>query len=467
MPALKKKWPQASSIVSLSSCLLCSTSGFANTGTPFIDDGAIDGKIRTVYYDVENTYSKDQGTKPYRKGAWTGGLHLNVRSGHLGDILAIGGSFYGAAKLHYDKDKFGDSYQLLKSKNGKEEGFSKLGQAWVELKYEQENEPFSGRLKIGRQQLYTGLISSSGSRTVPSTWQGVNLNTKICDTDFKVAYVNEMSLRNENKFNKIENFDGRKIDYIVGAELSHTFDLPNKQTLELKYRNVFSKSFLQAHNAEINWKTPLAQDMDLRLGGMVFYTREDGNLWTGEVWGEKSFDDKATAGNLNATLTVGSWNFDAAVSSFKAESKTHKFKQDGMYAAPSVYYYDLGKNTHGVLGMPTSPFAEDMLYDGETVWMVGFGYDFSSLGATGLRAGYGYYYGSGMDVISKQDNRKIGVSENEHDIWVRYAFPREILKGLEFKLHYGIYRNDKELMQAINKEENDLRVWLDYNFVIF
>ncbi|KEQ12080.1 hypothetical protein GZ77_23690 [Endozoicomonas montiporae] len=445
-----------------------SASCLASTGTSFIDDGAIDGKIRTVYYDVENTYQKDQGVKPYRDGAWTGGLLVNVRSGYLGDMFAIGGSFYGAAKINYDKDRFKDSYQLLKTgKNGKQEGFSKLGQAWFELKCEQEGNPFSGRLKVGRQELYTGLVSSSGSRTVPSTWEGVNLNTKLYETQFKFAYVNKMSLRNEDDFNKIENFDGRKIDYILAAELSHTFDLPNHQSLELKYRNAFSKSFLQAHNAEVNWKTPLSDSTSLRLGGMVFYTKEDGNLWTGEVFGKKSFDDKATAGNLNATLSVGSWSFDTAVSTFKAESKTHKFRSDSsQYAAPSVYYYDLGKNTHGIWGMPTSPFAEDMLYDGETVWMVGFGYDFTKLGAKGLEAGYGYYSGSGMKVYDRQGGSK-KVSENEHDVWVKYAFLQTVLKGLVFKLHYGIYRNDKELMKAIDKEENDLRVWLDYNFVIF
>ena len=466
MPALKP------ALISLSLCLIVSASCLASTGMPFIDDGAIDGKFRTVYYDIENTYNKDQGVKPYRAGAWSGGLHLNVRSGYLNDLFAVGGSFYGAAKLHYDKDRFKDSYQLLKTdKNGKQEGFSKLGQAWFELKCEQEGNPFSGRLKVGRQLLYTGLISSSGSRTVPSTWEGVNLNTRLYETQFKFAWVNKISLRNEDKFNRIENFNGRKIDYILAAELAHTFDLPNQQSLELKYRNAFSKSFLQAHNAEINWKTPLSETMNLRLGGIVFHTRKGGNLWTGEVWGKKSFDDKATAGNLNATLTVGSWSFDTAVSTFKAESKTLKFRvgNGALYAAPAVYYYDLGKNTHGIWGIPTSPFAEDMLYDGETVWMAGVSYDFSSLGAKGLHLGYGYYYGSGMDVIvsDKKNSKKVGVCENEHDIWIQYIFPQKALKGLEFKLKYGIYRNDRELMKAINKEENDLRVWLDYNFVIF
>lgn len=435
---------------------------------PFIDEGKIDGKIRTVYYNVENTYSKDQGADKYRSGAWTGGLHLNVRSGYLADIVAVGGSFYGVAKLDYNEDKMKDAYQLLKTgKDGKQEGFSKLGQAWVDFKHGQNDAPFSGNLKIGRQSIYTGLISSSGSRTVPSTWQGVSLNTRIMQTDLKLAWANEMSLRNEDEFNKLENFDGRKIDYIAGAELGHTFDLSNRQTLGLKYRNAFANSFLQAHNGEINWTTPLSGQAKLRLGGMIFYTREDGDLWTGEAWGKKSFDDKATAGNLNASLALGNWSIDTAVSTIKAESRTVTFGNDeSKYAAPSVYYYDFGKNTHGIWGLPTSPFAEDMIYDGETVWTIGAGYDFTSLGLEGFKAGYAFYHGSGMKVTDRAGNKK-EVNENEHDIWITYAFPQKVLKGLEFKLKYGIYRNDKELQEAIGKEENDLRVWLDYNFVLF
>ena len=133
--------------------------------------------------------------------------------------------------------------------------------------------------------------------------------------------------------------------------------------------------------------------------------------------------------------------------------------------APAVYYYDLGRNTHGIWGVPTSGFAEDMLYDGETAWKLGVSYDFTFLGAKGLKLGYAYHCGSGMKVTDSRGNKK-DVSEYEHDVFIQYAFPQEMLKGLEFKLNYGMYRNDKELREAISKEENDLRVWLDYNFIL-
>ena len=289
-----------------------------DTGTPFIDDAKLGGKLRTVYYNVENTYDKDQGKRPYRAGAWTGAAQVNLQSGYLEDILSVGASFYGVAKLSYDKDKFKHSYQLLL--DGKEEGFSKLGQAWVDLKFGRDKEVFNGHVKVGRQSLYVGLISSSGSRSVPSTWQGINFEASLYLTDFKLAYVDKMSLRNEKDFNELTNFDGRKIDYIAGGEIGHTFPLSNDQTLKLRYRNAFSKDFLQAHNGDISWTIPLAEDTRLTLGGMLYYTKENGNLWTGEVWGEKSFDKDATAGNLNATLDIDGWSFEAAVSKFKAEA---------------------------------------------------------------------------------------------------------------------------------------------------
>ena len=97
--------------------------------------------------------------------------------------------------------------------------------------------------------------------------------------------------------------------------------------------------------------------------------------------------------------------------------------------------------------------------------MAGVGYDFSSLGAKGLKLGYRFHYGSGMEVVDRLGKKK-SVSEHEHDMHINYAFPDEILKGLFFNLEYGMYRNDEELRQAISKEENDLRVWLDYNFVL-
>lgn len=107
-----------------------------------------------------------------------------------------------------------------------------------------------------------------------------------------------------------------------------------------------------------------------------------------------------------------------------------------------------------------------MIYDGETVWMIGASYDFSTLGVQGLELGYSLHYGSGMEV-KKATGAKKSTSEYENDFHIVYKFPQPQLKGMKFKLKYGIYRNDEDLRKAINKQENDLRVWLDYNFTLF
>ena len=438
----------------------------AATGNQFIDDAGLGGKLRTVYYNVEDTYDKKQGTTPYRKGAWTGALHLDLQSGYVGDVFALGGSFYGVTKIDMDEDRYKDAYQLLKQKNnGKYDGFSKLGQAWADFRFGKDQEPFSGHLKAGRQSLYEGLISGSGSRSVPSTWQGYHLEAMLYETRLGFGYVNKISLRNEDDFHDLKSFDDKKIDYIIGADVSHTFALQGKQDLMLRYRNAYAKDFLKAHSGEVSWSIPVAEEYQLTLGAIVFYAKENGNLWTGNTWsGTQSFEKDATVGNLNAAFEVSGWTFEAAVSKFKAEAKVDAPAEG--YKAPPVYYYDFGKNTHGIWNVPTSGYAEDMMYDGETVWKLGASYDFTRLGAKGLILGYAYHCGSGMKVTDHNGNRK-KVSEGEHDIFAQYTFPQEMLRGLKFKLKYGKYRNDKELAQAISKEEDDLRMWLDYSFTIF
>ena len=77
----------------------CTGTALANTAfDSFIDDATMDGKLRTVYYDVHNK-EKDQSA-----GAWTGALWLNLKSGYLADVFAIGGTFYGVTKLYMDEN---------------------------------------------------------------------------------------------------------------------------------------------------------------------------------------------------------------------------------------------------------------------------------------------------------------------------------------------------------------------------
>lgn len=421
----------------------------------FINNATLGGKLRTVYYDVHNT------EKDSTSGAWTGGLSLDFRSGYLGDIAGVGVSFYSAARL-YMPEKNTHSSQLLNDDN---EGFSQLGQAYVKIKLPSTFKDRSLSFTAGRQTLRTGLISGSSSRTVPSIWSGYHLKGAIENLKIGFALVDQMSLRNQAGFHDLTNFSGQKIDYVIGAEVIYTLQLSHKDELRLKYRNAFAKAFLQAHNGDILFTTSPGQNRKISLGVSYYQSQKDGHLWEGKGWGGSPlFDDKASVINIHGDLIAGSWHFRAGVSHFKAPSS---IKSSGTgYTQPGAYYYDFGANTHGTWDVGTSGFAEDMLYDGETAWMMGITYNFSESGFKGLEAGYAFHYGSGMEV-STPDGKKIDVAEHEHDIHLVYAFPKTVLEGLKFKLKYGFYQNDEALRKAIHKEENDLRVWLDYDFLIF
>ena len=447
------------SILACTISALCSQYTLAETGNAFIDDASVSGRIRTVYYRIENTEvdSKDNANL---KGAWTGALWVDLKSGYFNDVFAVGASAYGVSK--FDTFRYDASNQLLLDGD---KGFGKLGQAWADLKFGNDDKDISGHVKVGRQIIYTGLISSSGSRSAPTTWQGVNFESSIHNTSFKAAWVNEIMLRNDDEFRELQNFNNQKIDSIWGAELGHKFQLPKDNSLKLKYRNAFSKDFLQAHNVDVKWTMPINDDMDFSLNGKVYYAKKDGDLWNGEAWYATAFDDDATVTNLTAELTKGPWTFEAAVTKTKADSSKTNAANKG-YIAPSKYYYDYGKNTHGIWDIPTSGFAEDFFYDNELAWTVGANVDMTEFGVPGLKLGYAFIQGSGIEVIEEATGKKEDTKESEHDFLVQYAFP-DPLKGLKFKLKYGLYRNDEALRKAINKEENDLRVWLDYNFVLF
>ncbi|MRI31407.1 hypothetical protein EOPP23_00190 [Endozoicomonas sp. OPT23] len=431
-----------------------------NTGNSFIDDASLSGKLRTVYYNIKNTEKSSKDNRDLT-GAWTGAVWLDLKSGYLNDFFAIGASAYGVAKIDTLRDVGSNrSNQLLLDDN---KGYTQVKQLWADLKYGDKEQGFNGHVKLGRQIIYNGLISSSGSRSAPTTWQGVNFEAEYFGTEIGLAWVNQISLRNTDEFKDLTNFNDKKIDYIWGAEVARKFQLPNDQSIKVKYRNAFSKDYLQAHNVGVKWTMPLVEEMKLSLGGKVYYTKKNGDLWNKTAWYAPAFDDNATVGSLFAELSSEDWTLEAAVTKTKAESSLLNYKNG--YTAPGKYYYDFGKNTHGIWDIPTSAFAEDFYYDNELAWMLGVTLDMTKTGLPGLTLGYAYTHGSDFDVKDKQGN-KSSVTEHEHDFLVQYKFP-EPLKGLKFKLKYGMYRNDEKLRKAIGKEENDLRVWLDYKFVLF
>lgn len=427
----------------------------------FIEDSTLNGKVRTVYYNVEKYNRVDINdinhpkTQPSYGGAWTGSVAVDLKSGYWNDILGFDTSVYSVSKLYMAEKNGNNSKELL---NDNKEGFSKFGQAFIKFKH--GDEVINAQLNAGRQIIYNALISSSTSRSVPSSWQGYNFNSNINGVHIGMAYVDKMSLRNKAGFHKLENFDNEHIDYIAGAQIDTTLE-----NIALMYRNAYSKDFLQAHNLKVAYTFEPKNHISLTLDASYFITKKNGDLWTGYTnWKEPvtnnvynpadaAFDNKAQNTTLNAKLVITDWSLFASAGYTSAKS-SHTLGH---------YYYDFGKNTHGMFDAPTTGFGEDFLYHNETAWTTGFLYDFATLGAPGLNAGYSLHYGSGM-----RANNGHKASEHEHDIYVQYAFLQPALKGLKFKLTYAIYENDKALRETIGfGKKNDLRAWVDYQLAAF
>ncbi|WBA81845.1 OprD family outer membrane porin [Endozoicomonas sp. GU-1] len=145
----------------------------------FISDAKIDGKVQSLFFDDENT------TDNINKGAWTGAVWLNAETGYLADVVSVGGSAYRVAKLDM-KHGNATSSNLLNADN---EGFGKIGQIWVDFKLPDSYEGLSADVKIGRQLLETGLVTISGSRSVPSAWQGVDASVAMDGFKGKIAWL--------------------------------------------------------------------------------------------------------------------------------------------------------------------------------------------------------------------------------------------------------------------------------------
>ncbi|MDD7805658.1 MAG: OprD family outer membrane porin [Endozoicomonas sp. (ex Botrylloides leachii)] len=432
-----------------------------SSSADFLEDSSLSGKIRTVYYDVKKSDRVDADNPDHPKqsasyaGAWTSSVALDASSGYWRDLIGVNASFYGVTKIDMPERNGSNSKELL---NDNKEGFSKLGQAFIKLKAGDEEN--NAQLNAGRQLIYNALISSSTSRSVPSTWRGYNFNANIQGIHIGLAYVDQMSLRNQAGFHRLENFDGKHIDYIVGGQLDTTLN-----NFELRYRNAYSKGFLQAHNIKVGYTFDLGNNRNLSVDTRYYLTKKNGSLWTGYTnWkgpvtdnnydpATAAFDDKAENITLNAELNIGAWELVGSIGYTSAKSTK----------TLGHYYYDFGKNTHGIFDSPISAFGEDFLYHNETAWKTGFFYDFSSIGVKALKAGYIFHYGSGMTA-----NNGKAANEHEHNFYMLYTPPQPALKGFKFKLSYALYQNNDSLRDTIGfGKKNDLRTWVDYQFAIF
>ncbi|MRI34474.1 hypothetical protein EOPP23_15920 [Endozoicomonas sp. OPT23] len=404
----------------------------------FIDDASVKGKVRAVYMKVDGKEGKNDA------GAATAGAMIDFRSGYIFDTIGFDASFYGIKKLD-SAEYYNSKYDYYDSKNLLDDSgndFSKLGQAYIKGKFGDKDANFS--FKAGRARIYTGLISGSGSRSIPSSWQGIDTDFNIHGLNVGIAYVNEVLPRDRAGMKQMVTASGERIDSIVGAEVNYTF----ANGLSLKYMNGFAKDYVKGHQLIAKHSYKLADGSKLAVEGNYRISQENGDLWTGTGgWGGNGFKDQAETYDFNVKYSIGQAYVRAGLGYTKAENYDDKTGR---------HYYDFGKYSYGAWNTWTnSGLIEEFYWNGENVVALGAGYKFDN----GLSIDYKFRHGSGIDLA-------VGgkASENEHGIDMKYKF--KSVKGLSTRVRYAIY-NQSGLEYKTGRQENDeqqVRVYLDYKF---
>ena len=465
-----------------------SGSYFEDEMSSFMDFNSLEARIRLVdYLREKDPYVKEKNTAKepkVKEGGTAAAVQLNFRSGWFADAVGFDASLYSVGNLNspYDEDRdlFLTTYHLdsdNKTKHYRHTGYSKLGQAYVKakLQLDDDEDPIL-TFKGGRERIYTGLIAGSSSRSLPSSWQGIDIGGGFAGLSYGFAWVDKVSLRNSSNFEELKSFkrkgspngvkiaadgtssnttttksDAEKIDSIWGLEVAYEI-----MGLKLSYMDAHAKDFLYSYNLNAGYTFDVTDDLNLGFNLMYYKAKEDGKLWTGYTW-VPSFNKDANIKHFNITTSIS--GIELLLGYSKTEAKLVDDKNQKLLGK---YYYDFGQNTYGGFMLPTSPLIGDFFYDGEKAWVLSASYKFDEF-VPGLSAAASYTSGDGF--------KKKGVSlkEKETDFDIQYAFQGAALDGLSFRFRYGIYKPDGKLKDGTDfgRKTTERRIYLEYKSMVF
>ncbi len=153
-----------------------------------------------------------------------------------------------------------------------EDGYSKLSQALVKLKLEQNGVALNA--KIGLQVIDNPLLNGLSSRATPSSYEGIDTSLRFADFGLHYNWVEKSSQRFSSSFDDLKTFSGAKIDnlQIVRA----TYDPTENLGFELGRGE--SKDYLQQSFARATWKLEPREGYKVTVDGRVFKAESAGTL---------------------------------------------------------------------------------------------------------------------------------------------------------------------------------------------
>lgn len=424
--------PLALAVSTASLTLLATAPAFADEG--FWEDGGFNAKARGIHFDRD--YEND--SKDRQQSAL--GLELGYSSGYLADLIGFDVTGYHVQKLSSSGLETNDI--LTRTSDGElDDAFSKIGQAYLKL-----NVADRVSAKIGRQVVNTMLLSSSGTRAIPSSYRGVSVSGKLADFELYGVRVDEWSSRHDDHFEgfRTDITDAGAIDYIgvFGAKYQH-----DNFTAELEQLN--SKDYLQKRGLRLGYLLPLGNS-SLQLSGGYFTSDDDGELFAVNAEkGEMDYTDgvepenHARAGYLDAEWTRNNLTLGAAFSAIRGD----------------VWLEDNFSGDHGRNPFPTrSVIAPDLAGKNEDVWQLRTAYDWKDL-VPGLSTKLAYTQGEGAE---NTVDKALGVADEWYtELDVKWSVPS--VKGLSLRwIAHDYHSDERGSVAQVKEDEFDNRFYVDY-----
>lgn len=411
--------------ISLAAVLVAglSTSSFAaDTLADAFKNGKVSGELKAWYFDkdTEKLNSSTAPTSVVKDTAKTGDI-LNTAL----ILNYVTDTFYGfnvGATMQANAAPFVDEEGKTAYKDDMWGSGAVLSEAYLGYTIGKTN------AKIGRQFISTPIVNGSGSRIVKESFEGATIvNTDVPSTTLIAGYVDKFQGRTSTGMGEADgdapSFEKRAIFLGVSASTTYAFDdaytlaiinksIPNL-TLTGQYAwagEVNKADDVDVYYTEANYVMPM-NGFKLKFDANFRGSKTD--LVTGTGVNAISYDGTQTAGRISISELAG---FGAAFTA--ATTSKDDAVIAGMGNGASSYTATLVKASSPSLRANTDSYRVD------------FTYDFSKLGATGLKGILQYAEANQDRVKSAQTS----ADYTSYAAGISYAIPA--LKGLSLELQY-------------------------------
>lgn len=398
-------------------------------------------KSRLVYFDRE--YENPDNDRTQSAFAITADWSTPM----FGDWIGFGVSPYFVEDLHSGGLIRDD---VLTVKDGKNQGFAMLGQAFVTLA------PLDNlAIKLGRQTHKSMLLSSSGSRAVPNTFQGLNTQFRVTD-NFSIygAVYDKWSPRSSDSFEGFSTDQSGEgaIDYVSVVGLGYSLDSFRAEVEYLAAKDYLSKLGLRLSNRIV------LDNSSLKLTAGLFTSSDNGDLFvTGAEGGD--LDDEDAPGSVPGVTKSDNNGLGAyieaqwAVNNIELSAAVAKFDD--------IWIEDNFSGDHGSNPFPTrSRIGPDVTNTNETAAKLAIKYDWNDL-VPGLQTTVAA--GHGWDAENSVNASLGSADEDWREIVIDYKV--QGIKGLNFKAIWHDYSSDEVgSVDGVKPDQTDIRVYLDYSY---